>query len=159
HEVYFVGIDDLGFAPGNRVLAFATLAPGSSRTTHELAIELANRSLPKQEIDLGSCDVVFLRYNPNREQGRNGHPPVRANINPAVEFGWRLRLAGTLVINDPEGIQRAGGRMYLSALPNHIRPRTLITRSDEDVKKFLRELDGPAIVKPLSGGSIENVFL
>ena len=49
-----------------------------------------------EEDTLGSFDVVFLRYNPIREgEGRPGAP--------LIDFGWRLRLAGTLVINDPGG--------------------------------------------------------
>ena len=39
-----------------------------------------------------------------------------------------------------------------------IRPRTLITRSVERVRAFLRELDGPAIIKPLHGYGGQNVF-
>jgi len=67
-----------------------------------------------------------------------------------VDFGWRLRLGGVLVVNDPEGAQRAGGRMYVAGLPAEIRPRTLVTRAPDEVKRFLKELDAPALIKPLS---------
>jgi glutathione synthase len=158
HEVAFVGVDDLTFAPDDRVLATAVRAPaGEEATTARLAAALAAPDAWRSEVDLGSFDVVFLRYNPTRE-GRNGNAGAPAKVNPAVEFGWRLRLGGTLIINDPEGVQRAGGRMYLSGLPADIRPRTLITRSDVQVKRFLKRLGGPAIIKPLSGGGVENVF-
>ena len=63
-----------------------------------------------------------------------------------------------LVVNDPDGLSRAGSKMYLAGFPVELRPKTLITRSVERVRSFLRELDGPAIIKPLSGFGGQNVF-
>ncbi len=63
-----------------------------------------------------------------------------------------------LVVNDPDGLSRAGSKMYLAGFPVELRPKTLITRSVERVRAFLRELDGPAIIKPLSGFGGQNVF-
>src|SRR6185312_13470886 len=104
-----------------------------------------------EEDTLGSFDVVFLRYNPIREgEGRPGAP--------LIDFGWRLRLSGTLVINDPEGLRRAGSRMYLGDFPADIRTRTLVSRSKPRLKAFLRELDGPAVIKPLAPRGGEQVF-
>jgi glutathione synthase len=63
-----------------------------------------------------------------------------------------------MVINDPDGLTRAGSKMYLAGFPAELRPKTLVTRSLERVRTFLRELDGPAIIKPLSGFGGQNVF-
>jgi glutathione synthase len=63
-----------------------------------------------------------------------------------------------LVVNDPDGLSRAGSKMYLAGFPVEIRPKTLVTRSVERVRAFLRELDGPAIIKPLAGFGGQNVF-
>src|SRR5262249_29560555 len=157
HDVRFVGIDDLTYAPDNRVLGLTVRPPsGAAATTAALAAALAAPDAVRQEEDVSRFDVVFLRYNPSRE-ARNGAPPGGPTTNPGGSLGGRLRLGGTLVVNDPAGIQRAGGRMYLSPFPREIRPRTLIPRSDEAVKRFLRELDGPAIIKPLAAGGVENV--
>jgi len=62
------------------------------------------------------------------------------------------------VVNDPDGLSRAGSKMYLAGFPAELRPRTLITRSIERVRAFLRELDGAAIIKPLAGFGGQNVF-
>jgi len=95
--------------------------------------------------------VVFIRYNPLRE-------PQTAPPSPILDFCWRLRLGGTFVVNDPEGVFRAWGRLYLSDLPADVHARTLVSRSPERIKAFLRDLDGPAILKPLAHAGHEKVF-
>jgi glutathione synthase len=62
------------------------------------------------------------------------------------------------VVNDPDGLTRAGSKMYLAGFPVELRPKTLVTRSLERARSFLRELDGPAIIKPLAGFGGKNVF-
>ncbi|HEY0714619.1 MAG TPA: glutathione synthase, partial [Polyangia bacterium] len=84
--------------------------------------------------------------------------PEADGFNPAIEFGRRLKQNGVMVFNDPDGLVRAGTKMYLAGFPVEIRPRTVITRSVERVRAFLRELDGPAIIKPLAGYGGQNVF-
>lgn len=152
HDVCFVGVDDLTLTADNQVLALTVRPAGAPVDCAGLCAALAAADAVVAEELLGGCDVVFLRYNPHRE----GSPK-----NPAIDFGWRLRLGGALVVNDPEGTQRAGGRMYLSGLPPEIRPRSLITREQAKVKSFLRALDAPAIIKPLAereGGEEGNTF-
>jgi glutathione synthase len=97
--------------------------------------------------------VIFLRNNPNAGGGEGGD-----RFNPALDFGRRLKQLGVLVLNDPDGLSRAGSKMYLAGFPVELRPKTLVTRSMERVRAFLRELDGPAIIKPLAGFGGKNVF-
>ena len=136
HDVRFVSVDDLSFLDDNNVLATTTrVRAGDYTTPTQYAHALASEEAVVEEDTLGSFDVVFLRYNPIREgQARPGAP--------LIDFGWRLRLAGTLVVNDPEGLRRAGSRMYLGDFPADIRTRTLVSRSKPRLKAFLRELDG-----------------
>jgi glutathione synthase len=142
HDVAFVGVDDLTLGSDNHVVGLCVRPARPCNTNHDLCAALAAEDAVSREESLGAFDVVFLRYNPHREAASAG--------NPAVEFGWRLRLGGVLVVNDPEGTQRAGGRMYLAGLPSEIRPRTLITRETARVKAFLKTLDAPAVIKPLA---------
>jgi glutathione synthase len=141
HDVGFVGVDDLTLLPDNQVSARVIRPASATKTPAELCAAIGREDAVATEELLGAQDVVFLRYNPNRDGDM---------LNPAVEFGWRLKLSGVLVVNDPDGTQRAGGRMYLSGLPAEIRPRTLITREPPRVKAFLKALDAPAVIKPLS---------
>src|SRR6185369_4998522 len=64
----------------------------------------------------------------------------------------------TLVINDPEGLRRAGSGMYLADLPADARARTLVSRSPARLKEFLRNLDGPAVLRALSPSGAGKVF-
>src|SRR5215471_2424680 len=152
HDVRFVSVDDLSFLDDNNVLATtARVRAGDYRTTADFASALASDEAVVEEEALSHFDVVFLRYNPVREG--SGHPSA-----PLIDFGWRLRLAGTLVVNDPEVLRRAGSRMYLSDFPADVRTRTLVSRSKPRLKEFLKTLDGPAVLKPLAPRGGEQVF-
>jgi glutathione synthase len=152
HDVRFVSVDDLSFLDDNNVLATTTrVRAGDYPQTTDYARALASEDAVVEEEALSHFDVVFLRYNPIREG--TGHPSA-----PLIDFGWRLRLAGTLVVNDPEGLRRAGSRMYLADFPADIRTRTLVSRSKPRLKEFLRALDGPAVLKPLAPRGGEHVF-
>ena len=71
---------------------------------------LRSEEAVREEEALSRFDVVFLRYNPLLESAAHAGSPV-------IDLCWRLRLGGTLVINDPEGVRRAGSGMYLADLP------------------------------------------
>ena len=126
--------------------------PGRLSDAAAYAKALAAADAPREDARLNDFDVVFLRNNPNVGAAEGDA------FNPALEFGRRLKQLGVLVVNDPDGLARAGSKMYLAGFPAEIRPKTLITRSVERVRAFLRELDGPAIIKPLSGFGGQNVF-
>jgi glutathione synthase len=152
HDVRFVSVDDLSFLDDNNVLATTTrVRAGDYADPDAYARALGSDDAVVEEDTLGSFDVVFLRYNPIRDgELRPG--------TPLIDFGWRLRLAGTLVVNDPEGLRRAGSRMYLSDFPADVRTRTLVSRSRPRLKAFLRAIDGPAVLKPLHPRGDEHVF-
>jgi glutathione synthase len=152
HDVRFVSVDDMSFLDDNSVLATTMrVRAGDYARPGDYLKALASEEAVREEDALSRFDVVFLRFNPLREG--SGHP-----TSPVIDFCWRLRLGGTLVVNDPEGLRRAGGRMYLGDLPPEIRARTLVSRSPERLKDFLRALDGPAVLKPLSPTGPEKVF-
>jgi glutathione synthase len=153
HEVLFVGVDGFSYGDDNRVLALAARPEGRFASAREFCAVLVDESCPLEEVSLNSCDVVFLRNNPNVAATDPGD-----RYNPAIDFGRRLKRNGVLVVNDPDGLLRAGSKMYLASFPDEIRPKTLISRSVDKIKEFLKELDGPAIIKPLAGFGGQNVF-
>jgi glutathione synthase len=49
--------------------------------------------------------------------------------------------------------------MYLALVPSEVRPRTLVTRDEEEIHRFVDEQQGNAILKPLSGYGGQDVFV
>jgi len=153
HDVWFLGTDEFSLADDGRVLGkCARPRRVHYKSPRRYCKALTAEDCPTEEVVLSELDVVFLRNNPNvgHEEG--------PRENPALDFGRRIRRHGVLVINDPDGLLRAGSKMYLAGFPQELRPRTLISRHIDTVKDFLRELDGPAILKPLAGFGGKNVF-
>ncbi len=152
HEVCFVSSHDLSFLDDNTVLASTVrVRAGEYRRPADFHAALVSGEAVREEDALSSFDVIFLRYNPLRE------PPGQP-ASPVIDFCWRLRVGGALVVNDPEGVRRAWGRLYLADLPAEVRARTMVSRSPEAIKAFLRELDKPAVLKPLAHAGGEKVF-
>ncbi|HMF42512.1 MAG TPA: glutathione synthase, partial [Polyangia bacterium] len=153
HDVAFASVDAFSQGEGSDIVAEVVRPkPGRLRDTAGYVKALTAADAPREAARLVDFDVIFLRNNPSA-----GAVEVDA-FNPALDFGRRLKQLGVLVVNDPDGLSRAGSKMYLAGFPVELRPKTLITRSVERVRAFLRELDGPAIIKPLSGFGGQNVF-
>jgi glutathione synthase len=152
HDVAFVSVDQLSHDGVHVWGSLVRPRPGRIRTAAAFAKALRAGGKTKEMARLDDFDVVFLRNNPNVGDAEGD------GFNPAIEFGRRLKQSGVMVFNDPDGLLRAGSKMYLAGFPAEIRPRTLITRSVERVRAFLRELEGPAIIKPLYGFGGQNVF-
>jgi glutathione synthase len=152
HEVRFASVDGFSLAEDDRVVARASAPVAPGATT---AIEYCRRLVEdkvRTEVEVGRFDVVLLRNNPAA-----GKSEARRD-NPGLDFGRRLKRQGVLVLNDPDGLERAGSKIYLAGFPEEIRPRSLVSRSPERIKEFLRGIEGPAILKPLSGFGGKNVF-
>jgi glutathione synthase len=153
HDVAFVSVDGLSHGDDSVVLGdLVRPRPGRLKDPAAFAKALVADGASRADARLNDFDVVFLRNNPHVGGSEGDH------FNPAIEFGRRLKQSGVLVVNDPDGLARAGSKMYLAGFPAEIRPKTLISRSAERVRAFLRELDGAAIIKPLYGFGGQNVF-
>jgi glutathione synthase len=152
HEVCFVVADDLSFLDDGSVFATTLrVRAGDYAKPSDFHRALVSSDAVREDDTLSGFDVVFIRYNPLRE-------PQTTPPSPILDFCWRLRLSGTFVINDPEGMFRAWGRLYLADLPAETHARTLVSRSPEKIKAFVSELDGQAVLKPLAHAGHEKVF-
>jgi glutathione synthase len=153
HDVAFASVDAFSQGEGPDIVAeVARPKPGRLRDPAAYAKALTGPDASREDARMVDFDVIFLRNNPNAGAADGD------TFNPALDFGRRLKQLGVLVVNDPDGLSRAGSKMYLAGFPVELRPKTVITRSIERVRAFLRELDGPAIIKPLSGFGGQNVF-
>ena len=73
-------------------------------------------------------------------------------------FGQLLVAHGVTVVNRPTMLMHAATKVYLDEFPAEIRPRSLLTRNEEDVRNFISSV-GRSIIKPLSGAKGRNVFM
>ena len=152
HDVALLSVDNLSHGGERIVFGDIVRAAGKQPDATAFVRALVGSSAPCEHARLNDFDVIFLRNNPHVTSGAG------IRFNPAIEFGRRLKQEGVMVVNDPDGLLRAGSKMYLAGFPVEIRPRTLTTRSPERVRAFLRELDGPAVIKPLYGFGGQIVF-
>jgi glutathione synthase len=152
HEVCFVSAEDLSFLDDGTVLASTLrVRAGDYTRPSQFQRALLSDDAVREDDTLSWIDVMFIRYNPLRE-------PASAPLSPILDFCWRLRLDGTFVINDPEGVYRAWGRLYLADLPPDTHARSLVSRSPAEIKAFVREIDGDAVLRPLAHAGHEKVF-
>jgi glutathione synthase len=152
HEVRFVAPDDLSFLDDGSVFASTLrVRAGDYAKPSDFYRALVSGDAVREDDSLSGFEAVFIRYNPLRE-------PHTSPPSPMLDFCWRMRLGGTFVVNDPEGVFRAWGRLYLADLPASVYARTLVSRSPEKIKSFLRNLGGDAVVKPFAHAGREKVF-
>jgi len=66
---------------------------------------------------------------------------------------------GVIVLNDPDGLSKAMNKMYFQLFPAEVRPKTIITRDRDEIRRFAREHGGNVVLKPLQGSGGQNVFM
>ncbi len=141
----FIEIDGFTLDPNGRILARAHAVPDGTDRPESLAEAAREGSLPTGLADLEELDALLLRNN-----------PVRRTV---LDFARALRERGTLVLNDPDGIAAGAGKLALEALPTHHKPRTVVTCDRQVLRRFVLELDGPAVLKPVRGFGGKGVQL
>ena len=153
HEVWYVGLGDLRIGePDGEIGAHAR--PGIAREQDTLtAFTDRMKESSAQRIRLDKLDAVFLRNDSIEDlQDR----PWASSLGAV--FGQLLEAHGVTVVNDPTALMRAGTKVYLDEFPAEVRPRSLMTRNEEDVRAFISSA-GRAIIKPLCGARGRNVFM
>jgi len=76
-----------------------------------------------------------------------------------IIFGNVALRSGVVVLNDPTALAGALDKMYIQLLPKHIRPKTFISCDRKEIKDFIQELGGVAVLKGFQGSSSQEVFL
>ncbi len=110
---------------------------------------------PKLErLRLEAEDLVLLRDNPAKYGRDRTWAPTAG-----VTFGRLAKECGVLVLNDPDGLAKATSKIYLQGFPSEVRPRTIVTRSLSEVRRFAEESHQDLILKPVQGSGGERVFI
>jgi glutathione synthase len=153
HEVWYVGLGDVRIGePDGEIGAHAR--PGIARDDDTLTAFVDRmKESAAERIRLDKLDAVFLRNDSIEDlQDR----PWASSLGAV--FGQLLVAHGVTVVNDPTVLLRAAAKTYLDDFPAEIRPRSLVTRNQEDVRNFISSV-GRSIIKPLYGAKGRNVFM
>ncbi len=89
--------------------------------------------------NVAELDAVFIRKD----------PPFDAAYAYATQLLEGVR-SQTLVVNDPRGLRDANEKLYALEFPKWT-PRTLVTADRDALHRFVDEVGGRAVIKPLSG--------
>ncbi len=155
HEVWLIDARDFTYEANETVSASARGAPRRkyrSPDTYLSAVK-GERGVVKR-ISVDELDVLMLRNDPSRE-GENRAWARAAGIN----FGNVAMRNGVIVLNDPNGLAGALDKIFIQFLPESVRPRTLITRDRAEIKVFVQEMGGKAVLKALRGTGSRSVFV
>jgi len=154
HDACIMSQRDFGYEPDDSVSA-RVAAGNSGKAYRSLERYFQDvQSATRERVGLNDFDVVVLRADPAVDAARSPW----ANT-AGLAFGRLLADAGVLVVNDPRSLAEAMSKAYFQQFPEVVRPRTMISRDEELVRRFIEELGGRAILKPLQGSGGSGVFL
>jgi len=152
-EVWYVGVGDVEFGGGDGQLEARARAAQFKQgdTLEDFMVRVKERDA--ERIVLDDLDALFLRNESIEDwQERPWASPM------GVVLGQMLKARGVTVVNDPMSLVRATSKLYLEEFPETIRPRSLVTRDPEAIRRFVAEV-GHSVVKPLYGAKGRNVFV
>ena len=100
-----------------------------------------------EDIDLADVDAVFIRKDP---------PFTDAYLWLTLVLD---HLEGrTLVVNSPRGLREANEKLYAHHFPEIV-PPTIMTSHKDEILRFVNDVGGKAVIKPIDGHGGEGVFL
>lgn len=140
HETFVFGVTDLCVDSGPR--AYARRLPPQANV--EAVADALATALPGP-IDLTSVDLIVLRTNPGRDK-------ARAWAHDAVfDVLLMLKRQGVVVVNDPLGARLCGSKLFLTELPQDVRPQTLVSCNERNLTGFVQSRSGATVLKPARG--------
>ncbi len=155
HDVWYIGIDQLSYGNGDLVYARARRIPDHKYHSLETFVRvLQSEKALEERVIIDELDILWLRNDPAEDVNTRSWAAL-AGLN----FGRIAMRHGVLVLNDPDGLGQAVNKLYLQYFPEEIRPRAIITRDPVDIKEFINQQGGYAVLKPLAGSGGHNVFL
>ncbi|MGB5812838.1 MAG: glutathione synthase [Polyangiales bacterium] len=100
-----------------------------------------------QDVNLADVDAVFIRKD----------PPF------TDEYLWLTLVLDhvateTLVVNSPRGLREANEKLYAHHF-DEVSPPTIMTSHRDEILRFLSDIGGKAVIKPIDGHGGEGVFI
>jgi glutathione synthase len=155
HEAWLIGAGDFIYDTDEKVHAVARTGAKKRYNSGEVFLsELQGPRARIENITVDDLDVLLLRSDPSSEAGGRAWAQ-----GAGIIFGRVAMRHGVIVLNDPNGLAKAINKMYFQLFPPEVRPRTLISRERSEIKRFIKEEGGQAVLKPLQGSGGTGVFL
>lgn len=155
HEAFLLGVADFAHEPDGCLSALACAAtPGQEHEGPEEYLEDLQRDGGRDRLAIPDLDVLLLRNDPADDAVDRPWAPTAA-----VAFGQLAAASGVFVANEPVRLADALNKAYFQHFPEVVRPRTLITRDEDQIADFVADLGGEAVLKPLQGSGGSGVFL
>ena len=155
HEIWVMGLGDFDYDIDENIHSQARSVSKKHYKLYATYLkELQGTKAKVERITVDDLDVLMLRSDPSTEFGTRTWAQTAG-----IDFGRLAMRHGVIVLNDPNGLARAMNKMYFQLFPEEVRPGTIITRDRAEIKKFVDELGGNAVLKPLQGSGGAGVFL
>lgn len=155
HEVWAMGAADFSYGANDKIYAHARCAPVENyKTPKDYHKALRGSQARVETITVDDLDLLMLRGDPSAEIVNR---PWAQTV--AIDFGRLAMRHGVVVVNDPNGLVKARDKTYFQLFPREVRPRTLISRNRDEIKRFVNDEGGQAVLKPLQGSGGQSVFL
>ncbi len=155
HEAWCIGVGDFIYASDGSLHARATRAPGKDykdATAYHKA--RTGEKAITERLALTDLDIVLLRNDPAEDA--IDRPWAQTS---GILFAELATQRNVTVLNNPASLARAMNKTYFQHFPEAVRPRTCISRDAEEIKQFISEEKGRAVLKPLQGSGGQSVFL
>lgn len=154
NEAWSIGVSDFEVDQNDQVWAHARMTKGKTYKDGEAYMKaLLGSSGIYERINLADLDVLMLRNDPADDADASWKQTA------GINFGELAMRHGVIVLNDPRTLSNALNKMYFQHFSPEVRPRTIISRDIEEIKKFIKDESGRAILKPLQGSGGSGVFL
>jgi len=156
HKSYTFGVGDFVYASDGSIHARARSANGkkSYKSLEKFLGVLQSPDTQPELINLDDVDVILLRNDPSTDI--TDRPWAQA---AGILFGQLVASRGVMVLNDPENLGHAINKTYFQHFPEEVRPKTCISRSVDEIKRFIEGQHDKVVIKPLQGSGGKNVFL
>ena len=155
YEAWHIGAGDFIYDTDDKVHAMARTVPRAKYKSGQSYLDdLWSPKAKTEKITVDDLDVLLLRSDPSQDTGHRTWAQ-----NAGILFGRVAMRHGVIVLNDPNGLAKATNKMYFQLFPEEVRPRTLISRDRKEIKRFIKDEGGTAVLKPLQGSGGSGVFL
>jgi glutathione synthase len=152
HDVVYLSVEDFVCDPDESLRVRVRVPSGDFENEEDFWAHVAEQEHERMPIE--EIDALLLRNDPADDTV--ARPWAQS---AGIVFGQMAVDRGVLVLNDPEALGKAVNKVYFQRFPEAVRPKTLVTRHADDVRKFIKDQGGDVVLKPFQGSGGEGVFV